>query len=78
MTADPPPSLDLFDSDPARPSASETAKWTDLYERLTALRESQLEEIRQFAENVPEPMRRYLSRENVPILTGSWRSSERD
>ncbi|HWF56785.1 MAG TPA: hypothetical protein VG520_00350 [Candidatus Dormibacteraeota bacterium] len=60
---------DLFDSEPDRPSAAETAKWIDLYERLTALMERQLEETRQFAEGVPDPMRRYLSTENVPILT---------
>jgi hypothetical protein len=60
---------DLFDSEPARPSAVETARWIDLYERLTALMERQLEETRQFAESVPDPMKRYLRSENVPILT---------
>jgi hypothetical protein len=59
----------LFNPEPARPSAVETARWIDLYERLTALMERQLEETRQFAESVPDPMKRYLSRENVPILT---------
>ena len=60
---------ELFDSEPARPSAAETTKWIDLYQRLIAMMEGQLDETRQFAESVPEPVRQYLSRENVPILT---------
>jgi hypothetical protein len=36
---------------------------------LHATDRRQLDETRQFAESVPEPMRQYLSRENVLILT---------
>lgn len=59
---------ELFDSEPTRASAPETAEWVDVYQRLVAMMERQLDETRSFAANVDEPMRRYLSRENMTIL----------
>lgn len=59
---------ELFDSEPTQASAPETAEWVDVYQRLVAMMERQLDETRNFAANVDEPMRRYLSRENMTIL----------
>jgi hypothetical protein len=59
---------ELFDSEPADPAAPDAAWWVSIYRRLIAIMERQLEETRAFAQEVPEPMRRYLSRENMAIL----------
>jgi hypothetical protein len=59
---------ELFDSEPTQASAPEAARWVDVYQRLVAMMERQLDETRTFAANVDEPMRRYLSRENMTIL----------
>lgn len=58
----------LFDSEAAQASPSETARWVDLYDRLTTLLQRQLDATREFTARVPPSMRRYLSREDVPIL----------
>ncbi len=39
-----------------------------MYQRLVAMLEDQLDETRRFGEGLPEPLRRYLSRENVAFL----------
>jgi hypothetical protein len=69
MTAkDPNPFQELFDSEPINASASEATDWVQVYQRLIAMMERQLEETRAFANDVHAPMRRYLSRENMTIL----------
>jgi hypothetical protein len=67
---DPQAFQELFDSEPTNASPSEAATWVGVYERLIAMMERQLEETRQFAETVHEPMRQYLSKENMNILEG--------
>jgi hypothetical protein len=59
---------ELFDAEPSDASASETTVWIDIYQRLIAMMEHQLEETRAFAKGVHAPMQRYLSRENMSIL----------
>lgn len=60
---------ELFNAEPAGAPASETATWVDLYERLIAMMERQLEETRTFAKGAPDAMKEYLGRENIAILT---------
>lgn len=60
---------ELFNAEPAGAPESETAKWVDLYERLIAMMERQLEETRTFAKEAPDAMKEYLGRENIAILT---------
>jgi len=60
---------ELFDAEPAGAPESETAKWVDLYERLIAMMERQLEETRVFAKDSPDAMKEYLGGENIAILT---------
>jgi hypothetical protein len=66
--AEPNPFQELFDSEPTNASVSEATDWVRVYERLIAMMERQLEETREFANDVHAPMRRYLSRENMSIL----------
>ncbi len=65
---DPQAFQDLFDAEPQNASASEVAAWVDVYQRLIAMMQRQLDETRAFAKDVHEPMQRYLSRENMSIL----------
>jgi hypothetical protein len=65
---DPQAFQELFDAEPTDASAAETTVWIDIYQRLIAMMEHQLEETRAFAKGVHEPMQRYLSRENISIL----------
>jgi hypothetical protein len=65
---DPQAFQELLDSEPSHASAVEAATWAGIYQRLIAMMEHQLEETETFAQGVHEPMRRYLSRENVSIL----------
>jgi len=65
---DPQAFQELFDSEPSHASAAEAATWVGVYQRLIAMMEHQLKETETFSQGVHEPMRRYLSRENVSIL----------
>jgi hypothetical protein len=65
---DPQAFQELFDSEPNEATPVEVAAWMDVYQRLIAMMERQLEETRAFASDVHEPMQRYLSRENMTIL----------
>lgn len=65
---DPQAFQDLFESEPEQPSAQEVAEWVDRYTRLVDLLERQLDETRRFSASVPEPLKQYLSRENLKIL----------
>lgn len=65
---DPQAFQELFDSEPTNATPAEAATWVDVYQRLIAMMERQLEETRAFARGVHEPMQRYLSRENMTIL----------
>lgn len=58
---------DLSAAEPGTPD--QRATWVDLYRRLIEMMERQLEETEAFAKSAPEPMRQYLARENIAILT---------
>ncbi len=58
---------DLSDAEPGTPE--QRAHWVDLYQRLIEMMERQLNETQSFAEAAPEPLRQYLARENIAILT---------
>lgn len=65
---DPKAFKDLFDAEPPDPASAEAARWVELYQSLVAMMERQLEETRTFAEQTPNAMKHYLSRENIAIL----------
>jgi hypothetical protein len=58
---------DLSAAEPGTPE--QRARWVDLYQRLIEMMERQLDETQSFAKAAPEPMRQYLARENIAILT---------
>jgi hypothetical protein len=65
---DPPAFTELFAAEPNDTASPETARWVELYQKLVAMMERQLEETRSFATSSPDAMRQYLSRQNIAIL----------
>lgn len=65
---DPQAFQELFAAEPNETASPETTRWVELYEKLVAMMERQLEETRSFATRSPDAMRHYLSRENIAIL----------
>ena len=59
---------ELFAAEPMETASPETARWVELYQKLVAMMERQLEETRAFATSSPDAMRQYLGRENIAIL----------
>lgn len=66
---DPEAFTDLFQSEPAQPSPQEVAQWVDVYTRLVGMLEHQLDETKELAGRVPDPVRDYLRVENLKIIT---------
>jgi hypothetical protein len=65
---DPQAFKELFAAEPNEAVSPETTRWVELYEKLVAMMERQLEETRAFATSSPDAMRHYLSRKNIAIL----------
>ncbi|MFZ0129343.1 MAG: hypothetical protein WB808_14940 [Candidatus Dormiibacterota bacterium] len=65
---DPEAFQELFDAEPSEASQDDAVAWVDLYRRLIAMMERQLDETRAFAASVPDAVREYLGRENITIL----------
>ena len=59
---------ELFAAEPNEAASPETTRWVELYQKLVAMMERQLEETRAFATSSPDAMRQYLSRKNIAIL----------
>ena len=59
---------DLFDSEPANPTHAEAAEWCQRYAQLIQLLQDQLDSTIRFQQTTPEPMQKYLERENIKIL----------